>query len=728
MSSKQKYFFSRRKTEIKENSFNTEVYLENINDNNKNNLTTINPEISLNDLICQTNYSEKLSKELKNSFPITQSKIKDEITDSKNEEIDLANNSKLLYLINRNKYENIDFINTLLKLKGIQTYSINNDNLSNNINSQKYEDKNNSILISKANTINENYRRNDNEEEVLKNLNNSINSINDINYNLENTSKTFNKYKHTNINMKKIDPNIFQSERMTIDFEKENFFLQHKDTISSIECNTNNSTKKNIRKNDMELINTRECCLNITNPKNYNKTLRKGLVPMIRDKNYKTLYESQLNSKKSINYNKENNINKKKAKIDVFKGKKIFNEKSSKRMNYIIKYNFDKNSISTNNSKDRVLKNYNSQTNEINLKIIDNSKKYYSKNNNSIMKNKITLNKKMSYKKNISFIKKNNKNDIINKSTNFIFQKKNRIFHKNHYKSNINEYSEKMKKTKIFEKKIKKEKIKQIMKELINNPKQIKKSNTKNIINRNLNKNNMLYDIIPFNTERKKKTKAFKIRNTQIDKLKISLNKSNNLSSYINSKSKDHKPISKNMTSSNMNSYIKTSKRKNHMTPLYKKKATKFPIRTNLFHELFYKYNNFNISYNKSNMSINTMTNKSFGLNSIINKTKKVDNIRNKNKNKANIIIKHKNQCKLLNKLKEEKKSNLKEKLNIEDKIITSKEFNSNEIQEIKILNTNEIYKNKKIYEKKNNIKRAEIFLFDNNDQIPNNKNEEKQE
>jgi len=727
--SNKKYCFIRKKTENKENSFNTEVYLESINDNNKNNLTTINPEISLNDLICQTNNSEKLNKELINSNFLSESQIKDEINDIKNEDKDLANNSKLLYLIHQNKSENIDFISTLLKLKGIKTYSFNNDNSSKNIISQKYEDKNNSTL-SKANTISENYHRNNNEEEVLKKINNSIYSINDINYNLESSNKTFNKHIITNINMMKIDQNIFQKERMTIDFEKENnnFFLHHtnKDTISSIECNTNNSTKKNIRKNDIELINTRECCLNITIPENYNKTHRRKLIPIKKNNNYKTLYKSNnISRKNTINYSKEKSINKKKTIMDVFKEKKIFNKKSSKRMNHVLGIN----NTSINSSKERQLKNHYSQINEINLKISENPKKNYSKKNN-IVKNKISLNKKMSNKRNISFIKKNNKNDIMNKSTNYIFPKNNKIFHENHYKPKINEINnDKIKKTTIFDKKVKKEKIKQILKkELLNNPKQIKKTNTKNIINKNLNKNNTLRDLLPHNTERKEKSKIFKIRSTHSDKFKISLSKSNNFSSYINSKNEDHKFESKNFTLSNVNSYKKISKPKNRITLLFRSKKKKFPIRTNLFNESFFKYNKFNISFNNSSMSINSIKNKSLGLNNTINKKKKIVNISNKNNNKVNTIKKHKNQGKLMNELKGEKKPNLKEKLNNEDITITKKENNHNEIQEIRILNINEIGQNNSVYEKENNIKRAEIFLFDNNEQIQSNNNEKKQE
>lgn len=731
--SNKKYCFLRKKTEKKENSFNTEVYLESINDNNKNNQTTINPEISLNDLISQTNNSEKLNKELINSNFLSECQVKDEIIDIKNEEKDLANNSKLLYLIHQNKSENIDFISTLLKLKGIKTYPFNNDNSSKNIISQKYEDKNNTTLISKANTISENYHRNDNEEEALKKINNSIYSINDTNYNLENSNKTFNKHIITNINMMKIDQNIFQKERMTIDFEKENnnFFLHHinKDTISSIECNTNNSTKKNIRKNDIELINTRECCLNITIPENYNKTHRRKLIPIKKNNNYKTLYKSNnISRKNTINYSKEKSINKKKIIMDVFKEKTIFNKKSSKRMNHILRYNYGINNTSINSSKERKLKNHYSQIKGINLKISENPKKNYSKKNN-IMKNKISLNKKTSNKRNISFIKKSNKNDIINKSTNFIFPKNNKIFHENHYNQNFNEINNnKIKKTTIFDKKVKKEKIKQILKkELLNNPKQIKKTNTKNIVNSNLNKNNTLRDLLPLNTERKKKSKIFKLRSIHSDKFKISLSKNNNFSSYINSKNEDHKLTSKNFTLSTVNSYKKISKPKNRITLLFKSKKKKFPIRTNLFNESFFKYNKYNISFNNSSMSINTIKNKSLGLNTTINKKEKIVNIRNKNNNKANAIKKNKNQGKIMNELKREKKQSLKEKLNNEDITITKKENNNNEIQEIRILNINEIGQNNSIYEKENNIKRAEIFLFDNNEQIQSNNNEEKQ-
>ena len=729
--SKRKYIFLRKKTENKENLYNTEIYLENINDNNKNNQTTKNPEISLNDLICQTSYSEKLDKEIIKSNPLTESQIRDENIDIKNEESELTNNSKLLYLIRQNKSENIDFINTLLKLKGIQAYSTINDKSSNNIISQKYDDKNNSTLISKAKTISGNYPRNDNEEEILKKINNSVYSINDLNYNLENTNKTFNKYTNINTNnLMKIDSNIFQKERMTIDYEKENnnFFLYHanKDTISSIECNTNNSTKKNIRKNDVELVNTRECILNITNPENYNKTLRRGLIPIIKDSKYKTLYASNIRSKNTNNYRKVKSIIKKKAILDPFKGNKIYKEKSRKKINYIQKFNFEINNTSKNNSKEPKLKNHYSTINEINLRISENSKKNYNKKNN-IKKNKISLNKKISNNRNNSFIKKNNKNDIINKSTNYIFHKSNKIFHENHYKSNIDEY--KSEKTKIFENKIKKEKIKKIQtKELLKNPKQIKKSKTKHTIIRNLNKDNMLKDNLPFNTERKKKSKIFSIRNIYSDKLKISLNKSNNFSSYIKSKNENNNFISKNLNLSNANSYKKISKPKNSINTLFRNKNKKFPIRTNLFNESIFRYNKFNISCNNSIMSFNSMKNKGFGLNSTINKKKKIFNKKSKNKNKINITMKDKNKLRLMNELKGEKKSEIEKKFNEEDKIISYKEFNNSEIQEIKIkiLNKNEICQNNSIYKKENNIKRAEIFLFDNDAQIQVNNNEEK--
>jgi hypothetical protein len=383
-------------------------------------------------------------------------------------------------------------------------------------------------------------------------------------------------------------------------------------------------------------------------------------------------------------------------------------------MNHIPKFNFETNKSSINNSKERQIKNHYSQVNEISLKISENSKNYYNKKNN-IFKNKISLNKKKTNNGNISFIKKNNKNNLINKSTNSIFQKNYKIFHENHYNSNIIDgyKSSTIKKTKNFEK-IKKEKNRQIL--MTNKTKQINKSNTKNIITRDINKNIMLYDILPFNTERRKKSKIFKIRDTYNDKLKISLSKSNNLSSYINSKNEDNRIL----TLSNVNSYKKIFKPKNYITPLYRNKNTKFPIRTNIFKITFFKYNKFNISCNNSNISMNSIKNKSLVLNNSINKQKKIDNIRIKN---TVNFMKHKNQCKLMSELKGEKKE-----VNDEDNIINKKEFNNNEIQEIKILNTNEIFQNNKIYKKENNIKRCEIFLFDNNEQIPKNNNKEKQE
>ena len=182
------------------------------------------------------------------------------------------------------------------------------------------------------------------------------------------------------------------------------------------------------------------------------------------------------------------------------------------------------------------------------------------------------------------------------------------------------------------------------------------------------------------------------------------------------------------MNLSNANSYKKISKPKNSINTLFRNKNKKFPIRTNLFNESIFRYNKFNISCNNSLMSFNSMKNKSFGLNSTINKKKKIFNKKSKNKNKINIIMKDKNKLRLKNELKGEKKSEIEKKFNEEDKIISYKEFNNSEIQEIKIkiLNKNEICQNNSIYKKENNIKRAEIFLFDNNAQIQVNNNEEK--
>ena len=204
---------------------------------------------------------------------MTRPNINRKINDENKEKKNIVSNPNLQYLINKNEEENFDFINTLLKLKGISMETTKNYKSSKNINIIKNLDDdnenifvpksskaNNDIIInnqiknnksipsncststSKINTINNNCINNQNEEEG--NVDMVTFSTNEINNNNKNNKDNINSV-ISNKNIKKIDPNSLLKELITLDNKdnkKINSIYSHsnKDTISS-ECNTNNT-------------------------------------------------------------------------------------------------------------------------------------------------------------------------------------------------------------------------------------------------------------------------------------------------------------------------------------------------------------------------------------------------------------------------------------------------------------------------------------------------------
>ena len=357
--SKKKYCFNRRKSDSKGSTdINQEKPIKNsYNDGIKeiNKILNYNEE-SIDNLKYQTNNKENNNKDLISQIPFPTSKNKNNCENDKKDEIDLNNNPELLYLINKNETENIDFINTLLKLKGITTGSSNTVkiiNFENNIllpknpknneitisNNKKISNKsipsNCSTSTSKINTINYNNHQNNNEEEIFD----MINNINKTNY-------------------KEI------KTKLDKETEKKNCFLKNinKETVSSFECNTNKSTSKQMNRNEDEFIYSKEHYKNIKNPKTFSNNIanifeekniiknnkrNKGIIPI----NNKSFYKKSVSNKNFTCIQNQKIVDKNKEQVNISTENKILNKRSVKRIPHIKKNNYALNNINNINSK-----------------------------------------------------------------------------------------------------------------------------------------------------------------------------------------------------------------------------------------------------------------------------------------------------------------------------------------------------------------------------------------
>ena len=115
---KKKYSFHRKNSENKQNiSITPPLYTyENEQNIQLNNQINSNKEISINDLIIQNNIKKE---ETTTNIPILNTNDNNDINDKNKDKENITSNSNIQYLINQNETENFDFINTLLKLKGI---------------------------------------------------------------------------------------------------------------------------------------------------------------------------------------------------------------------------------------------------------------------------------------------------------------------------------------------------------------------------------------------------------------------------------------------------------------------------------------------------------------------------------------------------------------------------------------------------------------------------------
>ena len=719
-SSKKKYSFHRKKSENNQYiNINRPIFTNESDIVNKDSTHTIlNQQISVDNLISSNNINEKLKKENVSSNPIIISK-----NNEKEEINNLTNNPDLQYLINQNETENIDFINTLLKLKGISIdnskgyKSSKNITLNKNFDEEKIlvpkSSKNNNFVInnyykynksipttdststSKINTINCNYHHNENEEEEnLKNLETFTFSTNEMNNNMDN-SNINNRNNSKNSLLKELLMDNNNEKAKEKDNLKDNKINNNKETIMSSELNSNNFEEIHVTKDNSI---SKEHYINIKYPKNIND---KNIIKIFKDKssdlnkkvkNRAIIPINKDNNRLFIKKNINENINKQKK--DIVKNEQLNNSSESRilKKKSINRIPHNKKILISN------LSNYNINENNNIISDKNNSKRKNSKSkkksiNKCMIKNEQKVNNTEIYKtyKN----KSKNKEDLI-KHQNNVFKIKKEPQSKEHLQNINKSYNVEIK----HESNISEKQYKEIDLHICNNNENSKnKSNKKgkinNIIKLKSQKDNLNIDK-PFNSERKT-TKIFKIKDNMKLKTEISPNRSNNIS-YINSRNENNKNIHKYKLFNNLNSYAKIAKNKNFISPSLKNKNRRYINNLNKinYEEVFNKNNadsHYNFSFNNYNIS---------------------DNISVNDINKNRIIFKNEN----INNEKEEFNRTID--MNNED-------FNDDGIKEKKINDNKQNDINENIVKNKNKTSKfAEIFLFETNEE--NAKKEKKEE
>ena len=776
--SKKKYSFHRKKSENRQNKEITpQLYTyENEPKEHLDYPKNLNREISLDNLISQTNMTKE---ELKKGIPIPKPKENNNINDKNKEKENMASNSNIQYLINQNETENFDFINTLLKLKGISletkgyksskniniiknfdeenifsTKSSKNNNIILNNNQGKYNKSipsNCSTSTSKINTINCNYHNNQNEEE--ENLNYKkldTFSSNDMINNIDNMNNNNSAY---NNNILKKEQNLLKE--LTAN---ENKKKSSKDTISS-ECNTSNTAVKGTTKAhtyniNNNIISTKEDYTNLKYSEYFDN---KSTVKLSNDNKKETIQNNNIsiNNTKSIEQNK--------AQLNIPSKNKIVKKKSIKRIPHtkkkIYEINAGNNKSNNNQSKEKK----SNSKNKINSTEIKSHKRVNSKQND--MKGKIpnkNLKSNELLNNNIGSIKAyiDNERYITNKKEsdknyNTEIKHESNINNKNNYNLNSDNNVEKKL---IFESKDSIDKInlrkKEDNKNIKSNPnmitndneyikeidlREIKKNhpNNKNnnfnkikinnMIKKNSKKENLFFDV-PFNSERKT-TKIFKMTDNIKMKMNknISPNRSNNLS-QINSRNLSIKKIHVYKNTNNLNSYVKIAKNKHYISPAIKNKNKRYTNLNNInktnYHEDYitklHDNSQNNFSFNSININLNN--------DKVINNNKKekksskllnkIEQSSSKNKEKDYIIDKNKNS-------NEEDIDNLNKTIDMNDVEFNDdgisnvkEEKEAKEIREIKELKeVNHIDSKYSESKKQNKAKFAEIFLFDNTEE-----------
>ena len=274
--SKKKFIFEKKKSENKGsdinrkyNEYKTEINIKNKYSSDKNLfLEKLNITKEKN---IQTSDEQKEAAE---SLILSQNNVNAGNLEEKN----FSSNSGLQYLINQNENENIDFINTLLKLKGIQLNQLKNFNSKNDLNNkaniseekvftplrhtekdlirnEKNDKSNSSNQTTKINSFNNNQTNENEEEENSKNFGSII------------KIKNFNNFKD------KRDIDLVKGELLTLSKREKNVFTE------------NNSYKKGIKTNRKQ-----ECSFEFSkSPKiknfrnQYNEKINEKLIKRMKD-------------------------------------------------------------------------------------------------------------------------------------------------------------------------------------------------------------------------------------------------------------------------------------------------------------------------------------------------------------------------------------------------------------------------------------------------------------
>ena len=198
--SKKKFSFERKNIDNTENGFNNQ-YEEKTNEINLKNKYFSQKNLFLDEVLAKEKNLKSFEKESEASESPKFSKI--QVTSENLEVNNISNNPKLEDLLNQNEDGNIDFINTLLKLKGIKLNQLKNYNSSKNLSNkiqikeennlvQKLKkkviirnDKNNqsnsSNQTTKINSTNNNQQNENEEDEISKNFCNITSSAKEIN-------------------------------------------------------------------------------------------------------------------------------------------------------------------------------------------------------------------------------------------------------------------------------------------------------------------------------------------------------------------------------------------------------------------------------------------------------------------------------------------------------------------------------------------------------------------
>ena len=578
--SKKKFTFQRKKTENLEDNNNEDS--EKLEDKNKINNKYISDKNSPpNELILsklnfrgEENYSPKYSQN---------NDINTLNFDNTEKEI-ISNNNELQYLINQNEDENLDFINTLLKLKGISLKNTKNCNSSKDLGIKANLDGKNDFLLKSKKKLN--IRNDKNNQSNSSNQTTKINSFNNINQQNENNYENGEEEIFCSLSEKHIESKNEEFEKSIKITTKSEQNLCQKGLISIFNKN-NIKTEISMEKINLENKNREELKVDYKRKK-YLK------IPI----NQKNLYFNRNNNI----YNNKNNKIQNNEKLDK-NGKEVEDEINKKSFKKIP-------SIDNLKERNNHTINHINNNNNINQKSIINKR---------IVKRKKSMNNNNPKNDNIS-------NYLGNKDT---FENKSCIniqFTSNKNQKKIKTIQNENNKTdsKMF---IDNFKNKDIIKKYVYN--NLKLSINKQRRNEFL-KVNISYDKycnkIPISKEIKNKTFNFNKENFN-KKIEKSPDKKINIIPI-----KNHKPI----YNTNLNSYTKIVMHKISNSNSNKKKSNIFPKNiNNIICEDIYEINNKKIkdNYNDNIKNKNNLSNL-MDKTTIISNSKLVQQLNKKSPNK----------------------------------------------------------------------------------------------